>query len=143
MFDGLDIGVQVLLIAPGDLVRWADHVRPHVGKMADGSGGRYLASDIFAALAAGRMQLWVTIDGAEVLCVVVSEIENYPRLRALRLIGLVGHQPRRWRALIADIERAAKERMGCTMMEAFHIHRFAALLPGYRQTHCFSEKVIG
>lgn len=143
MFDGADHAVQALFIAPGDLARWTDHVRPHLAKMAVSSCGRYETTDLFAALAAGRMQLWIAMEDAQVLCVMLSELQVYPRLRALRLVGLSGHRPSKWRNLLPLVEQAAKERWGCTMMEAVHVPRFGAVLPGYRTTHWFSEKVIG
>ncbi len=143
MFDGLDSGVHPLFIGPAGLLRWADRVRPHLAKIAASTLGRCEASDYFAALAAGKLQLWLAVEGADILCVMVTEVMVYPRAKALRIIGLVGHQPLRWRHLLPVIERAAKERLGCTIMEAVAAPRYAAILPGYRPSHVFSEKVIG
>lgn len=143
MFDGANPGVEALFIAPVDLARWADHVSPHLRKMADSSKGRYETADLFTALAGGRMQLWIAIEGPQVLCVMLSEVHTYPKLRALRLVGLSGYRPARWRHLLTLVEKAAVEKFGCTMMEAMHIPRFGIVLPGFRTTHWFSEKVIG
>jgi hypothetical protein len=143
MFDGIDASVQPLFIAPAHLPVWADRVRPHLIKMAEGSGGRYEASDILFEIARGSMQLWIALLGTDILCAVVSEVHSYPRLRALRLIGVVGHRPLLWRRLLRVVEEAAKRDFGCTMMEGFHNPEHMALLPKYRMTHWFSEKVIG
>ncbi len=140
MFDGLDISSQAIFVAPRDLLHWADRIRPHVLKMALGSGGRYEASDLFAALASGRMLLWVAVEGADVRCVMIGEIHTFPRLKLLRLIGLVGHRPHRWRHLLEFVERQAREQFGCTMMESLHRPRFIALLRGFVTTHWLSEK---
>lgn len=142
MFDGIDPAVQAIYVAPLHLPVWADRVRPHLAKMAAGSGGRYEPTDILTALASGRMQLWLAMNGVSLLCVMVTEILTYPRLRAMRSVGLVGTQPRKWRGLLAAVEEAARRDFGCTMMESFHIPRFAALLPGYRTTHWLSEKLL-
>lgn len=142
MFDGADVNAQALFIAPADLPTWAARIRPHLAKMADGSGGRYETQDILVALAAGRMHLWVAIEGADLLCVMISEVQSYPRVRAMRLIGLVGHRPNKWRGMLPLVEKMAKERFGCTMMEACHTPRFKAVLPGYQTTHWLCEKVI-
>lgn len=143
MFDGIDSTVQPLFVAPEHLSVWASRVRPHIDKMAAGSAGRYEGTDILTAIAAGRMQLWVALGGADLLCVLVTEVHTYPRLRALRLIGLSGHRPRLWAHLLGSVEQAAARHFGCTRMEAVHIPRFGAILPGYRTTHWFSEKAIG
>lgn len=142
MFDGLDGGPQVLFIAPADLVRWAAHVRPHLEKMAAGSGGRYQTCDLFAALAAGDMFLWVVVDGMQIICVLMTQIMQYPRRRAMRCIGVVGHRPRRWVHLLAPVEQESRDRFGCDVMEALHPARLARLLVtgGWREFHVLSEK---
>lgn len=118
MFDGLDTAVLLHYIAPTEFVRWAERVRPMLTRMADRSGDRFQADDIAIALAAGRMQLWVVLDGADIVCTLVTELIQYPRLRSMRCVGLVGHRPRRWMGLLADIERAARQCFGCSRMEA-------------------------
>lgn len=142
MFDGLDPGVQALFVAPRDLLAWADRIRPHIEKMATGSRGRYEASDIFAALSAGRMLLWIALEGPDIRCVLVGEVVIYPRMKVMRLTGLVGYRPSKWRGLLPLIEAQARERFGCTMMESVHQPRHIAFLPGYETTHWVSEKSI-
>ena len=143
MFDGLDTAAQAHFVTPDQLMVWAERVRPHLAKMTDSSGGRYIGADLLTAIAAGRMQLWLGLRGSDLVCVMLTEIQSYPRLRAMRMVGLVGSRPRVWRHLLAAVETSAKRDFGCAMMECVHIPRFAALLPGYRTTHWFGEKVLG
>lgn len=140
--DSLDTAVQALHVAPVDLIHWAGRIRPYIAKMAEGSGGRYLAQDLFAALAAGRMLLWIAVAGPDVKCVLISEIHNFPQMRVMRMIGLVGHQPWRWKHLLALVETKARTDFGCSIMESLHRPRFFALLRGYLTTHWLSEKAI-
>jgi hypothetical protein len=142
VFDGIDSSVQALFVAPLDLLSWVNQIRPYIAKMADGSGGRFATSDIFTALASGRMLLWVALEGAEIRCVLVGEIMNYPRLRALRLSGLAGNNPRKWRRLLGLIEEQARTKFGCTMMESLHQPRHLSFMPGYETTHWLSEKSL-
>jgi hypothetical protein len=142
MFDGADPGVQVLFVAPRDLLTWADRIRPHLEKMAQGSNGRYEASDLYADLAGGRMLLWVTLEGSEIRCVLLGQIMDYPRVKALRLTGLVGTHPYRWRRLLSLVEDQARHQFGCAMIESLHQPRHIAFLPGYRTTHWLSEKPL-
>ena len=144
MFDGLDCSVQALLVQPRDLLRWLDRVQPHIEKMADGSGGRYRASDIYAALSVGEMMLWAAIEGEHLLAIMLTEIVRYPRCRAMRCIGISGHRAHRWMHLMRDVEKAARERFGCDRMEALHTPRHAALLQtgGWQTFHALSEKLL-
>ena len=131
-FDGANSTVEGLFVAPCDLLRWAHRVRPHVEKIAANSGGRYEAADVFAALASGRMLLWVAIEGVNLRCVLIGEVQVFPRLRALRLVGLCGHRPRRWRHLLSGVEEHARRVLGCDVVEAVHPPRIlptAARLP--------------
>lgn len=119
MFDGLDSSVTPIYVASSDVCRWSDKIAPALLKMADGSHGRYQASDIAAALVANRMQLWLALDGTDIGCILVTEIVEYPRRRALRCVGLVGHRPRRWMHLLRELEIAAHNAFGCDLVEAF------------------------
>ena len=144
MFDGLDHTVQALFIAPRDLIKWADRIRPHVIKMADGSGGRYESGDIFAAIARAELLLWIAIDGPEIACVMLTEIVKYPRLRAMRCVGIVGSRPRRWMHLLAQVEDASRKTFGCTRFEALYPRALGRLLrtSGWREWHVLSEKSL-
>ena len=93
MFDGVVNSVDIVYVEPDLLGRWAERVRPHLEKMAVASGGRYLRTDLLIELASGRMQLWIAVEGPSILCVMVTEIKQFPRCREMWLIGLVGHRP--------------------------------------------------
>lgn len=140
MLDCIDPTVQPLFIGVQALPSWLERIRPHLARMAAGSGGRYLACDLTAMLVAGKVQLWLALDGPEIACVMITEIVSYPRCRELRCLGLVGHQFRRWAHLLGAIEIAAKQHFGCTKMAAVHPPRYRHILPGYRATHWLSEK---
>ena len=87
MFDGVDPGAQAILVDPAQLASWAPHVRPHLEKMAAGSGGRFLFIDLLTAVAARKMQLWLAVRGTELMAVMLTELVTYPRLKTLRLIA--------------------------------------------------------
>jgi len=142
MFDGASPTVEPYFVGIHDVDRWLPRVRPHLAKMAEGSGGRYLAEDIEACVREGKILLWLMLKGPDLLCVIATEVKQYPRLRAMRFIGLVGHQPRAWRHALADLERAAREGFGCQKMEAVHLPKFSNLLPGYAMTHLLSEREL-
>lgn len=144
MFDGLDDGVHALLVPTWDIARWVERVRPHIAKMAAGSGGRYETSDIIAELAGGAMLLWVVLDGARIAAVMVTQVMAYPRARAMRCIGIVGSRPRRWMHLLAVAERVSKQQFGCSIMEAMVQPGHERLLRtgGWKLFHSLWEKPL-
>jgi hypothetical protein len=144
MFDGADMSVRPFYVGPEVWPAFAERLRPHLEQMAAGSGGRYLAEDIAAAIAESRMQLWLALEGADILCAMVTELAIYPRLRAMRCVGIVGHRPWRWMRLLANVEQCAREKCDCTVMEALTQPEHVALLRtgGWRTWHVMSEKTL-
>lgn len=142
MFDGVSSVVEPHFVGRYDVERWLPRVRPHLAKMAEGSNGNFLPEDIEACVREGKILLWLMLRGGDLMAVVATEIVNYPRARAMRFVGLVGHQPRSWAHIIVAVETSARQNFGCTKMEAMHIPKFRTLLPGYRVTHWKSEKEL-
>lgn len=112
--------------------------------MAAGSGGRFDADDIRAALADDRFQAWGAIENDTLLGIVLTELIDYPRLRAMRLVGVSARSPRRWMALLHELEQIARDEFGATVMECMHQRRHAVLLGtgGWREYHVLSEKPL-
>ena len=142
MFDGLDTSVQPTLVSPETVHVWTSRIWPHLEKMTRSSKGRFLTEDIMDAFQRGAMQLWLVIRGPEVMCVCLTAGVTYPRARALRLVGLSGHQYKIWAALLKSIEHVAKQHFDCQIMEAFHPPKYRTILPGYKTTHWFGEKFL-
>ncbi|MDE2088241.1 MAG: hypothetical protein KGI63_13510 [Xanthomonadaceae bacterium] len=142
--DVLDKMPQIHLVAPQQLSAWAPSVEPYLRKMAQESGGRFETGDLFAAIAQRSMVLWVILEGSDILGVGMSQVIVYPRLRAMRLIGMVGHRPRRWMHLLHIVERVSRENFGCSRMEALHQPGHERLLRtgGWRPWHILSEKPL-
>ena len=140
MFDGAMPDVLAFWVSPEVWPAFAERVQQHIEQMAAGSGDRYRPEDIAAYIANGRMQLWLALEGASILCAMVTEVHDYPRLRALCCVGVVGHRPRRWMHLMENIKAVARQNLGCHRMEALHDPAHARLLgPEWRQWHVLSE----
>lgn len=144
MFDGVDPAVLPFFVGQETWPAFADRLRPHLCRMADASGGRCHVGDIIDAIITGRNQVWLALEGSEILCAMLTEIHQYPRLRAMRCIGVVGHQPRRWLHLLANVEEAARRNFGCHIMEALHQPGHLRLLAtgGWAPFHVLSEKAL-
>lgn len=133
--------VTPLHVSVADFPLWYDKLRPQIAQMADGSGERYRPEDITDALTTGRMTAWLALDASLIRCVMVTELVDYPRFRALRCVGLVGSQPLGWVKLLDWVEKQAVL-MGCERIEALHPvgHERLFVTPGWSTFHVLSEK---
>lgn len=140
MFDGADPTVTPFFVGPEAWPAFAERVQPHLARMAAGSGGRHETSDLVNGVVNGRVQLWLALQGGAILCALLTEVHQYPRLRVLRCIGVVGRNPRRWMHLMENVKRVAKENLGCERMEAMHTPGHERLLgPEWTTWHFLSE----
>ena len=117
---------------------WPDYAPLHadrIGRMAAGSGDRFKASDIDAALLAGTMQAWTVPAGYVLL---VTEIIVYPQFRALRLVGCVGTHAHRWGRMMPFVKDTARA-LGCSRLEALHSAVWPLHRRGWSTFHILSE----
>lgn len=144
MFDGADPAAQLHLVGAHSWDAFAEKLRPYFEKMAAGSEGKFESQDIQAAVIKGRFQLWLVLEGDAILCVVLTEIVDYPRRRAMRLIGIVGHRHWRWVHLLVGLEQIAKSHFGCHLMQALHTpgHERMLRTGGWKVWHLLSEKSL-
>jgi hypothetical protein len=135
------VNYSALRVAVADYPAWSDRLASHVAKMAHGSGNRWSAADIAESLTTGHMTAWLALDGSLIRCVLVTELVDYPRFRALRCVGLVGSQPLGWVKLLDWLEKEALS-MGCARIEALHPVGYERLFvtKGWSVFHVLSEK---
>lgn len=144
MFDGVDPAVMPYFVGAEAWPSFAPRVRAHIERMAAATDGLYLADDIVEAISQGRMQVWAVLDGADIACVLLTEVIQYPRARAMRCIGVVGHRPLRWMKLLAAVEHSAGLNFGCTKFQALVSPGHERLLRtgGWKLSHTLYEKSI-
>lgn len=128
---------------PCDLAAWAGRLASYFQRMADRSGGRMLVEDIFSLVGRGAVQLWIVLRDAAIACVIITELVDYPRLREMRFVSMVGKDPKSWAAdVLGGIERSARVNFGCARISGMHPKKYRSLLPGYEATHWLSEKAL-
>ena len=132
------------LVGPGRWDDFREQTPPFLTTMAAGSGGRYLADDILAEIDAGRMSAWLSVCGAVVTCVMVTQVIHYPRFKALRYVGIAGKIPKNWSAALTTIAASAYKDHGCRRLEALHPPgRYGVLrFLGWRTFHVLSEATL-
>lgn len=145
MFDGVMRGVRPVFVNAHNWPVFASRVRPYLCKIAAGSRGCFLSSDIEELIESNAYQVWLAFNGNEIVCVMLTEVVQMPRKRALRAIGIVGRKPRTWMHLLEVVERVACRDFGCDLIQALHQPGHGRLLQtdGWKTFHILSEKELG
>lgn len=79
--------------------------------------GVFVPDDIRAFCIEGKMQLWIATRGDDVLCAVITEVTDFPRMRVVSVPFIGGRDLRAWfRKMLYAVEAWSKE-MGCTAMQ--------------------------
>jgi hypothetical protein len=134
--------ISLYFMPAWDLPEWTGRLDPYFQRMADKSSGRMLVEDIFALVARAAVQVWIVLRDAAIACVIITEIVEYPRLREMRLVSLVGKDPKSWAHVLGGIEAAARVNFKCSRISGLHPKKYRSLLPGYKATHWLSEKAL-
>ena len=133
-----------LVGVPGpDVERLRSLLCPHFEAMAAASHRRFTVDSIFAALARGDMQLWIAIDGVNIVAAGITELIRYPNHTACRAVALIGRDHRAWLRKLSDAVDAWARAQGCTEMQALVGQRgWERLLRflGYRPDHVLLSK---
>lgn len=139
MFDGVMPGLECVYVPPFDVERWLPRVRGHFSRIAAGSRGRYLPEDVAAAVQSGLQTLWIALRGNSIEGIMLTEMIQYPRVRALRYVALVG---RNWRDLVAllPVIESIGRQSGCTVFESLSPMKYRHMLPDYSTSHVLFEK---
>ena len=115
-------------------------LEPFVIEALEHAGDRYGPDDVLASLTAGKRQMWVPMDGAEVLGIVITEIIEYPRLKAATVFALAGKRFSEWFCHLEVIEEWARSH-GCAVVEMSGRRGWARRL-AWRECWVGMEKVL-
>jgi hypothetical protein len=107
--------------------------------------GRFQVEDIYAALLARDMQLWL-VWREGIRAVAVTQITNYPRLRALNVAYLAGEDRGEWLQDLEDRLLAWGRQVGCSRLEVQARlgwrRALANILPQWKTTHVGMERDV-
>lgn len=114
-------------------------IAPVVRRAVERAGGRYSAEDIRAAIVSREMQAWVAWNGRGLRAFAVTQIVDYPGMRAARILLATGEDREDWLPHLATIEAWAKADR-CKVIEAFARPGWERVLKDYAKTHVILEK---
>ena len=85
----------------------------------DEGAGELLIEDVYERLQSQQMHLLLALDGQKILAAFVTEVVNYPRKRALRIVLAGGETPERWKHQLREILHIGAKAIGATSVEVF------------------------
>lgn len=109
------------------------------------TGGRYMLYDVYAALKAGEMNLWIAFgDDRQVIGCEVTRITDYPSRRVLTSLFTGGRNIRLWKDPMMGVMVRWAEDNQCTAIEGYGRKGWLKMLDAYgvKQTLILFEKDI-
>lgn len=109
------------------------------------TGGRYMLYDVYAALKAGEMNLWIAFgDDRQVVGCEVTRITDYPSRRVLTSLFTGGRNIRLWKDPMMGVMVRWAEDNQCTAIEGYGRKGWLKMLDAYgvKQTLILFEKDI-
>ncbi len=105
--------VEIILV-PGPVVPevWAE-TEPHLLPSIALAHGCFEPHDVVVLCVAGAMQLWIAADGEEIIGATITEIVDFPRKRAARIVFAGGKNLRRWYGLMDKAVDEWSRSWGC------------------------------
>lgn len=116
-----------------------------LSEAADATGGRFSTDDIVVGLLQGLTQLWVWYDDNTATALAITEINQYPQLKAVNIFAVAGKDHKKWlRESLRQIEEWAVT-MQATRVELSCRTGWERLLKplDYKRTYVLLEKPLG
>ena len=128
-----------------------DYIWPSVKDLIEAAldrSGLFGINDAYCHVVNGTWQLWVVHEkrndqwsGAQIECVVLTEIIDYPKDKVLRVTMATGSDRTKWVDRIEVIEGWAKS-LGCERIQVLGRPGWERVLKDYRKTHVMLEKQL-
>jgi hypothetical protein len=104
-------------------LEYIETVWPQIEEYLDGAAkytyGRFTVEDVKDGILTKPQQLWIAFDDNAIYGAVVTEITQYPRMRALVMHFTGGKQLKSWKPdMLELLQRFAKEN-GCDIIESY------------------------
>jgi hypothetical protein len=144
MTEAPSTSTNLMLVQPKYVPAVWPHVLHLIESIANESRGRFQAEDFFNECMLDRFQLWIATTDNEVKAVMLTRIVQFPRLKAVELIALVGEDRETWAGHMPKILEWAKS-LGCTLAQSVARVGWERVVKpfGFEKTHVFLEMPIG
>jgi len=130
---------ELIPVQSADFPARFDEVREYLQSMADRSHGRMSLQTISESIALRKRQLWIAVDGDDVLAAAVTEILICETgMKICNMVGGSGKRFREWVDMRKELELWAKD-AGCQRIQA-RLRKGWTRFFDWPMTHVFIEK---
>lgn len=96
--------------------------------------------DVLDGVRAGRFTMWLAYLDDRLIGCLVAQALAYPRLRALNVLFIAGHNRTTWQAAMIETVEECARRNGFAFVEGIGRTGWARVLPGYQVAGFSYEK---
>ena len=133
---GVECPVEILKVPPSSVRAIWPRCERHIEAALELDGGCFWLADLCDCCASGAMQLWIAVQGEELLAAVVSLISDYPRKRVFSVLYVGGVRLMDWLPEMLRVTEAWSRSVGCVAM-AGALRRGWARAASMRETGAF------
>ncbi|MBL4756045.1 MAG: hypothetical protein JKY52_20930 [Flavobacteriales bacterium] len=137
--------MDITVVANTDVDKVWSRIEGYAEGCAKYTYGRFTANDIRTGIRKGVQTLWVAHEGERILGFVVTELQDYPQLRALVMHFTGGVRLNKWKSsMLAKIQEHAKMN-GADRIESYGREGWAKVFEkdGFKSLHNFYELPVG
>jgi hypothetical protein len=135
-------------IVPSDYINvvWPS-IKTYLKGAADYTYGRFDIEDIYAGLFTRPQQLWVAYDDSDnsVYGAVVTEVIEYPRMKALVMHFTGGEDLPKWKTEMLELLKEFAKSQQCSIIESYGRRGWSKVFKddGYEERFTFYELPVG
>ena len=124
---------KVVLVAPDDVPYIWDKILPYI-ELSQTDEKELSPDDFLDSLVGGEMQLWVVVEGKEVIACMISRFANYPQKKVFRIVFVGGEGMEKWLEFLPLVEDFALMN-GCTFIEVWGRKAWLRILKDWKCTY--------
>jgi hypothetical protein len=113
--------MKILIIKNEEIDEIWEYVEDYLAQAASYSNGKFLIEDVKANIIHRNQTLWVAYDDEQdkIMGATVTEVCQYPRIRALMIQFIGGIQLETWKSPQLEAFQIYARNAGCQIIEAF------------------------
>jgi len=133
---------KLVQVAPRDMAKVADKVKPLLQSSVERSGGRLSVDYLLDSLRAGASQLWLATADGRIEMALVTYVTKYPTgLTSCQILVLAGERLDLWLQCEPLIEKWARS-CGCTKIEACGRLGWERIARHYRKRYVILDREL-
>jgi hypothetical protein len=109
--------ITVLPVSPAELIQHWKFVEEQIERALPCASKRFLPIDILSYCIQNIAQAWFIREDQEILAILITKIELFPRQKCLNIFAVSGSRMADWYENVETVITDYAKRMGCTQFE--------------------------